>query len=330
MNLFFFLIILFLKSNSNAQQIITIVAQPPEVKIIADTLKLPAKILANEKVEITTVVSEKIKKIIFKEGEFVKKNQTLIELFDDEEQAIKKQILAEVKEAQINFERANKLFSKGNISQTILDNRLMLKDKSNARLEEINAKINDLKILAPFNGITSVKNFSEGSLIKPGDVITTLYDIKNLKIQAKVPEKFINKINNKTIFSLRSSISNNLDIKGKVSIVDPLVDDETRTFKIIGIISNPDNLLKPGLMVNLTFNFNNRESFFIRENAVFNQDNVSYVYLVSKKNIAFKKKVSVGIRKDGFVEIIDGLNSFDLVVYEGINKIKDGTSVKIK
>ena len=65
MNFFFFLIFLFLKSNSNAQQIITIVAQPPEVKIIADTLKLPAKILANEKVEITTVVSEKIKKNYF-------------------------------------------------------------------------------------------------------------------------------------------------------------------------------------------------------------------------------------------------------------------------
>ena len=76
-----------------------------------------------------------------------------------------------------------------------------VKDKLNAKLDEINAKINDLKILAPFDGITSVKNYSEGSLVKPGDVITTLYDIQNLKIQAKVPEKFINKINDKTIFS---------------------------------------------------------------------------------------------------------------------------------
>ena len=121
-----------------------------------------------------------------------------------------------------------------------------------------------------------------------------------------------------------------MNVKGKVSIIDPLIDDETRTFKIIGIIKNPNNLLKPGLMVNLTFNFNDRESFFIRENAVFNQDNISYVYLVNKKNTVLKKKVNIGLRKDGFVEIIDGLSSFDLVVYEGINKIKDGTLVKIK
>ncbi|MAI60728.1 MAG: hypothetical protein CMM92_06890 [Rickettsiales bacterium] len=330
MNLFFFLIFFLFFSDSFSQQAITVVAQPPEKKITKDVLKLPAKILANEKVQVTTVISEKIKKIVFKEGKFVKKNQILIELFDDEENAIKKQILAEVKEAQMNYERASKLFSKGNISQTILDNRLMLKDKLNARLEEINAKINDLKILAPFDGITGVKSFSEGSLVKPGDVITTLYDIKKLKIQAKVPEKFINKINDKTIFSLRSSIDSDMNIKGKVSIIDPLIDDETRTFKIIGIINNPNSLLKPGLMVNLTFNFNDRESFFIRENAVFNQDNITYVYLVNKKNTVLKKKVNIGLRKDGLVEIIDGLSSFDLVVYEGINKIKEGTPVKIK
>ena len=269
---FFFLIFFLFNHDSFSQQIVTVVAQPPEKKVTNDILKLPAKILANEKVQITTVVSEKIKKIVFKEGKFVKKNQVLIELYDDEERAIKKQIIAEVKEAQLNYERANKLFSKGNISQTILDNRLMLKDKLTARLEEIDAKINDLKVLAPFDGITSVKNFSEGSLVKPGDIITTLYDVKNLKIQAKVPEKFINKINDKTIFSLRSSIDSDMNIKGKVSIIDPLIDDETRTFKIIGIINNPNNLLKPGLMVNLTFNFNDRESFFIRENAVFNQE----------------------------------------------------------
>jgi membrane fusion protein (multidrug efflux system) len=330
MNLFFFLIFFLFYSDSFSQQVITVVAQPPEKKITNDVLKLPAKILANEKVQVTTVVSEKIKKIVFKEGKFVKKNQILIELFDDEEKAIKKQILAEVKEAKMNYERASKLFSKGNISQTILDNRLMLKDKLNARLEEINAKINDLKILAPFDGITGVKSFSEGSLVKPGDVITTLYDIKNLKIQAKVPEKFINKINDKTIFSLRSSIDNDINVKGNVSIIDPLIDDETRTFKIIGIINNPNSLLKPGLMVDLTFNFKDRESFFIRENAVFNQDNISYVYLVNKKNTVLKKKVNIGLRKDGLVEIIDGLSSFDLVVYEGINKIKEGTPVEIK
>ena len=60
----------------------------------------------------------------------------------------------------------------------------MLMEKLKARLDEIDATINDLTISAPFAGITSIRNFSEGSLIKPGDIITTIYDITKLKIQA--------------------------------------------------------------------------------------------------------------------------------------------------
>lgn len=328
---FFFLILLaFFYQPTVSQQLITVGAKKPLIKTISDTLELPALLLANETVQITTVVSEKIKKIHFKEGSFVKKNQTLIEFVDEQEQAIKRQILAELNEAELNFKRADKLFSKGNISQTILDNRKMLKEKLEARLDEIDATINDLKISAPFAGITSIRNFSEGSLIKPGDIITTIYDITKLKIQAKVPEIFINKISTKTNFFLTNSIDENFRANGVVSIIDPLIDDETRTFKIIGLINNKDLRLKPGLMVSLKFNFEKRESFFVRENAVFNQDNISYLYLVDNKNEIKKIKVKVGSRKDGFVEILKGLNSLDLVVYEGINKIKVGSKVIIQ
>ena len=73
------------------------------------------------------MVSEKIDKILFEEGMFVKKNQLLIELLDNEEKAILNQVNAELEEANINYNRALKLSEKGNISQSALDNRLMNK-----------------------------------------------------------------------------------------------------------------------------------------------------------------------------------------------------------
>ena len=60
----------------------------------------------------------------------------MLELIDDQEQAIKKQIIAELEEANLNYERAKKLSIKGNISQTILDNRLMIKNKLTANLKK--------------------------------------------------------------------------------------------------------------------------------------------------------------------------------------------------
>ena len=285
-----FLIFLFISSPIYSQQIITVGANKPTTKIIEDTLNLPASVIANESVKITSVVSEKIKKIFFEEGRFVKKGQLLVDLVDLEEQAVLKQFEAELDEANLNFERAKKLISKGNISQSILDNRIMVRKKLIAKIEEIKAKIEDLKIRAPFNGITSIRNFSEGSFIKPGDIITEIYDTKILKIQAFVPESFITKLKKENNFIVTSDLIKGLSIFGKISVIDPLIDTKTRTFKIIGKIVNKNNTIKPGMMVKLKLLFEKRESLLIRENSVFNQDDVSFVYLVNQNKKIEKKK----------------------------------------
>ena len=320
--------IFFFKAES--QQIVTINASKPQIKKIDDYLKLPASVVAKESVDITSVVSEKIKKILFEEGKFVKKGQLLVELTDFEEQAKLRQISAELEEANLNYERAKKLISKGNISQSILDNRIMVKKKLTAQVDEIKAKIEDLKIRAPFDGITSVRNFSEGSFIKPGDIITNLYDIKKLKIQAFVPESFITKVTENTKFKISSNLINNLRVSGSVSVIDPLIDAKTRTFKVIGIIDNKSKLIKPGMMINLKLLFNKRNAMLLRENSVFNLDNLSYVYVVNNENKIFKKQIEIGSKLDGMVEILRGIDPNDLVVFEGINKIRDGSTVKIK
>ena len=249
---------------------------------------------------------------------------------DSEEQAKLRQISAELEEAELNYERAKKLISKGNISQSILDNRIMIKKKLTAQMDEIKAQIEDLKIKAPFDGLTSVRNFSEGSFIKPGDVITNLYDIKKLKVQAYVPENFVGKVKENTEFVITSNLIDDLKVNGNVSIIDPLIDSNTRTFKIIGVIDNKKKDIKPGMMINLKLLFSKRNAILLRENSVFNQDNLSYVYLVDKQNKILKKQIEVGSKFNGMIEVLNGIKQNDLVVYEGINKIRDGSSVKVR
>ncbi len=314
----------------NSQNLVTVGAHKPIIKEISDTLELPGSVVANESVKITSVVSEKIKRILFKEGRFVKKNQLLVELIDNEEQALLMQVQAELEEAQVNYERALILSKKGNISQSILDNRLMTKKKLSGKVKEIKAQIEDLKIKAPFNGLTGIRNFSEGSFIKPGDVITELYDTEFLKIQAYVPESYSDQVKVNSNFILDLSSKKIEEINGKISVVNPIVDENTRTFKILGRINNSKNNIMPGMMVNLKIPLAKRNAFIVRENAILSQDNLSFVYVIIDQNIVSKKKIEVGFRNDGMVEVLNGLNSDDLVVFEGINKIKEGSKVKIR
>ena len=130
-------LILILFNSAFAQNQVVVGAQEPKVEQISDILELPGSVLANESVKITSVVSEKIDKILFEEGMFVKKNQLLIELLDNEEKAILNQVNAELEEANINYNRALKLSEKGNISQSALDNRLMNKKKLSGKINSI-------------------------------------------------------------------------------------------------------------------------------------------------------------------------------------------------
>ena len=327
---FFKIFFLLLYTHSFSNESIKVGAQKPIYDEVEDSLEIPASIIANESVLITSVVSEKIKKIHFKEGSFVKKGKLLIELRDDEEQAKLLQVAAELEEAELNYNRALKLSEKGNISQSILDNRMMTKKKLLGKIAEIKAQINDLKISAPFDGFTSIRNFSEGSLISPGDVITELHDIQNLKVQAFVPESFANKIYTNNTINLKLNSEIKKIITGKIIVVDPIIDKKSRTFRIVGIIKNEKNIIKPGMMVNLKIPLNIRNSLLIRENAIIRQDDLTYVYVIGEKNMVFKKKITAGLRENGMVEVLDGLSKNDLVIYEGINKVKVGSIVKLK
>lgn len=300
----------------------------PKIKKISSNLQLPGTIRSNEKVNITTTVSEKIDRILFEEGIKVKKGQVLVTLNKAEEDAILKQFEAELNEAKVNYNRALKLSENGNISQSILENRLTQKEKLSGKVEEIKAKINELILIAPFNGIIGIRNYSEGSFVKPGDIITTIYDNSVLKIETFVPEAHINKIKvgDKVDISIKSVASN---LRGEVYVIDPFIDIETRSFKLLSVMEN-NNEIKPGMMAKVTIDLEKKDSIVVPESSIIPVDNETFVYVVNKQNIVEKRKVYTGIRSDGKVEIIKGISLNDQVVYEGVNKIKDGIKVLTK
>ena len=297
--------------------------------IFFDEIQINGSVQANESVKITSVVQEKIKKIKFKEGSLVSRGSVLVELFNEEETAVLKQAKAELEESVLNYERTQKLANEGNASQALLDKRLKEKKKLEGKVEEILAQIRDLTISAPFDGIISTKNFSEGSFVKPGDIIANLYDIDSVKIEVFVPEKYANMINKEKNITVNSLGNKDKDFSGYVYAIDPYIDSETRTFRLIGLIKNNKNyILKPGMMVNVKIVLDSREALTIPEGSIVPESNNTFVYIINKNSKAIKTKVKTGKRKDGLIEITNGLTKDSLVIYEGTNKIKSGSKVK--
>ena len=300
----------------------------PKKEFVTDKIELPATIKSNEKVDITSTIAEKIQEILFVEGVAVKKDKILVILNNFEETAILKQFEAELKEAEINYQRALSLSKKGNISQSVLDNRLTEKIKLTGKVDEIKAKINDLVLKAPFDGTIGLRNYSVGAFIKPGDVITTIYDFNTLKVEASVPEAYVDKIKIKDTVKIKLN-SSDVVYSGEVYVIDPYVDNKTRTFRIISKIESKKEL-KPGMMAKKILNFDSKESILVPESAIIPIDNQTFIYVIGDENIIKKVQVFTGKRLDGKVEIKKGLKLSDKIVFEGVNKLKAGIKVKIK
>lgn len=326
--LFFNLLIINVNEAFSQNKDVTVNFIYPKKELITDKIELPSTIKSNEKVDITSTVSEKIQEISFIEGISVKKDEILVILNNYEETAILKQFEAELKEAEINYQRALSLSQKGNISQSVLDNRLTEKIRLTGKVDEIKAKINDLVLKAPFDGTIGLRNYSVGAFIKPGDVITTIYDFKTLKVEASVPEAYVGKIKIGDTVKIKVNYSD-IVYSGEVYVIDPYVDDKTRTFKIISKIENKKEL-KPGMMAKKILYFESKESIVVPESSIIPVDNQTFIYVISNENIIKKVEVFTGKRLDGKVEIKKGLKSSDKIVFEGINKLKAGIKVKIK
>lgn len=300
----------------------------PKKELITDKIDLPATIKSNEKVDITSTISEKIQEILFIEGVSVKKDKILVILNNYEETAILKQFEAELKEAEINYQRALSLSQNGNISQSVLDSRLTEKIRLTGKVDEIKAKINDLILKSPFDGTVGLRNFSVGAFVKPGDIITTIYDFKTLKVEASAPEAYVGKIKIGDTVNIKVNSSDKVYL-GKVYVIDPYVDEKTRTFKIISKIENKKEL-KPGMMAKKIINFESKESFVVPESSLIPIDNQTFIYVIGDENILKKVEVFTGRRFDGKVEIKKGVKPSYKIVFEGINKLKAGIKVKIK
>ena len=170
-----------------------------------------------------------------------------------------------------------------------------------------------------------------GSFINPGDIITTIYDLNKIKVIFFIPEFYLNSVFLSQKFIANFPALQDKEYSGKIFAINPLVDKNTRTFKVVGIINQEKEYdLRPGMMTNIKIIFNKRNSFLIPEGAIVPNDDKSYIFFVNENNIALKKLVKTGNRKNGYIEIINGIKENDLIIFEGTNKISNGTKINVR
>jgi len=282
---------------------------------------------ANESVEISSKTSNIVTSVTFRDGERVKRGQLLVKLDDAQARADVAAAEAAVAESERLYNRSRELMSTQALSKAQFDQLEATLKANRARLAAAAARLDDTVIRAPFSGRVGLRSVSVGTLISPGDVITTLDDTSVIKLDFSVPENFLSSLREGLAVRASAPAFPGRAFVGKVASIDSRVDMNTRSVIVRALLSNEDGALRPGMFLNVTLANDDREALVIPEEALTPEAERQYVFVV-RDGKAERLEVRIGDRRPGSVEVLAGLKSGDRVIVEGTQKVRDGAPVR--
>jgi len=311
-----------------------VVATVEDVSAFGDSLEALGTTLANESVTLTANATELVESIHFEDGQFVRRGDVLVLLEKQEEEAALKAAQATLDERRRAFERALELVEQQAVATATLEERRALLQEAEGRTEEIQARIRDRIVRAPFDGVLGLRQISPGTLLRPGDVITTIDDLSQIKVDFDAPSLFLAALHPGIPVEGRVAAYADEIFTGTIATVRSRVDPLTRTVTVRAILPNPDQRLRPGLLMSIRLYKNARESLLIPEGAVIQRGERSFVFAVDAGDgdgppSARNREVRLGARIPGKVEVLDGLTAGERVIIHGLMQVRDGQALKI-
>lgn len=307
---------------------VNVVSYVSQKQDISDRISMVGTLNANESVEIKSEMDGVVEEINFKEGESVQKGRVLFKIDEKKLKASLAQSQANLKLAEATTERYKALIESKAVSRQEYDEAIATLETNSATVDLMNEDLSDATITAPFDGTMGERTVSVGQFVAKGTLLSYLVNQDPMKAEFHVPERHLSRIKTGQEIEIMVAAYPDERFSGEVYFIDPKIDELTRTALIKAYVPNKEGKLREGMFANLSLIVDVRQgALVIPETAlIVSGDSVS-VFVIDEQKIVHVKTVKTGIRFNGFVEIISGLNNGDIVVTEGYQKIQEGSLV---
>ena len=193
---------------------------------------------------------------------------------------------------------------------------------------EIILKLKDgTNIVADFDGKLGKREIAQG-VLGSESLIITLDDLKKVVIDIKIPENYVGVLKPGLKAEITSSAFNKV-FKGKIETISSRIDPSTRSILSRVIVNNSKFEIIPGQLMTVKIIYEETDEIGVPESAITIQGETAFVYVVNNNEIAEKKNIVIGKRNFGKVSILSGIAEGDLVISEGVSKVRDKSKVKI-
>lgn len=309
---------------------------------VEDIISSTGTIEAETLIKISSKIGGKVESVSCTEGDVVKKGQILLKLETKEILHQKDQTLAMKKQSQINlenirknYERMKSLYQEGVVSKQGLEQIETSKEVVEAQLEAaeaglslIDTQLENCLIKAPISGKISMKLVEVSEVIGPGIPLFQIIDISSVKIKIGISEEKIKEVRQGKKVRILSSVYPDKKFEGYINFVSPSASLLTRLFEVELKIPNNDELLKPGMLMQVEIITKKVDNVLVLpESAVLDEEGKKVVF-VYQGGVAKKREVITGIETKGNIEIKGGIEENELVIIEGSYGLQDGAKVE--
>lgn len=329
------------KPEGEAPKSLAVTAVTVGAKSMANNLRLSGSIAPWEEVRLGVELSGyRVQSVLVETGAIVQRGDALLKLDTRLLDMEREQADAQLAQAKANLElavangkRARDMLAKKVISAQQAEEWMAGEKTSAAAVQVATAAVDaarlrqDFAVLrAPHDGVIATRNVDPGQIVNPGDVLMTLVRDGRLEWRAEVTEANLLAIEPGQMVSL--TCPDGSEVTGTVRTRSPGLDARTRTGLVYADLPDPKGL-RAGMFAEGAITLGQSESLRIPSGALVLRDGFAYVFVVDQGSLARERRVTLGDRQQGWVEIRTGLSAGERIVSKGAAFIGDGDAVRI-
>lgn len=295
---------------------------------VSENVEVPGTLFPFEETQIRAETGGRIVQLNIEEGSTVEKGTLLVKIFDRDLQAQLQKLKVQLKLNQKTEERNRELLKINAISQQDYDLSSLNVENLRADIEAVRIAISKTEIRAPYTGRIGLRNISLGSYISPSDIVATIRQVDQLKLEFSIPEKYAKDIGKG--YAVKFRVDGGVqEHYAKVIATENSVDQATRTLKVRAVVNENHPELVPGIFAKVNLQMGRDTSALkVPTQAIIPTVRNKQVIVLRNDSVLFTV-VETGIRDSAFVQILNGLHPGDTVITTGLMAIRPNSKVKI-
>jgi membrane fusion protein (multidrug efflux system) len=316
-----------------------VVVTSPKTMDVTITQPFVCQIHSKRHIDVQALESGYLEAITITEGQAVKKGDVLFKIVPVLYKARYEAEVAEARLAELEYKNTKRLFEdKNNI---VSENEVLLFQaklaRANAKMQLAEAELNFATVEARFDGIIDKLHEQQGSLVKEGDILTTLSDNSVMWVYFNVPEKqYLEYMASSK--QVREDQKIELELASHDKFPQPCVkvtvegqfNNETGNIPFRADFPNPDRVLRHGQTGRILIHRTLKDAIIIPQRATFELLDKRYVWVVGEDDVAHQKLITIKHELEDVFVVNSGLDVKDKIVLEGVREVEEGGKVEFE